>query len=529
MRLVLLIFGLLASTHAASLGDFAEVAPENNNAILDEVVTRWLRGVIADFADPHFVDFRDVDGFDFGNSLVTLDGYLRGVQIRGLNDIVVNRISLDWQNLRFDFDITVPHLSLSGNWYDLRGRFVGILPIFGHGPFTIDFWNLNVNGHAILGQRHTGTLEMRSFRTRSRLQRFQTNFHNLLFGGEFGDLWNHIFSDMLPAIMENFHPEVTNVVENTVIPIFNERLNDVTRDDLWDIIHGNRNEGNHFIESLVGKVFNLLIETETEKPEPYFARTSMEPYAGFSDPEPSLEPYARAETEKPEPYFARTSMEPYAGFSDPEPSLEPYARAETEKPEPYFARTSMEPYAGFSDPEPSLEPYARAETEKPEPYFARAETEKPEPYFARTSMEPYAGFSDPEPSLEPYARAETEKPEPYFARTSMEPYAGFSDPEPSLEPYARAETEKPEPYFARTSMEPYAGFSDPEPSLEPYARAETEKPEPYFARTSMEPYEVNSESPEPYKFAPEIENVPVIRIPLGNTAWITSINVKSRN
>lgn len=72
---------------------------------------------------------------------MTLDGYLRGVQIRGLNGIVVNRISLDWQNLRFDFDITVPHLSLSGNWYDLRGRFVGILPIFGHGPFTIDFWS----------------------------------------------------------------------------------------------------------------------------------------------------------------------------------------------------------------------------------------------------------------------------------------------------------------------------------------------------------------------------------------------------
>uniref|UniRef100_A0A7G3AKJ2 Putative hemolymph juvenile hormone binding protein n=1 Tax=Lutzomyia longipalpis TaxID=7200 RepID=A0A7G3AKJ2_LUTLO len=521
MRLVLLLFGLVATTLAASFGSY-EVAPETHS--LDDIVTRWLRGVIADFSDPNHIDFRAVDNFDFGNSLVTLNGYLRNVQVRGMSGIVVNRMNVNWQNLRFDFDITVPHLSFSGDWYDLRGRFVNILPIFGHGRFTIDLWNLNLNGHTTLSVRANGMLEMRNFHSRSRLQRFQTNFHNLLFGGEFGDLWNYIFSDMLPAIMENFHPEVTQVVEAAVLPRFNERLNAITRDDLWDIIHGQRSTDHQFIESLIESVImaGLEVETEkpepyeveTEKPEPYFARTSLEPYEVETE---KPEPY-RMETEKPEPYMMETEKpEPYMVETEkPEPYM-----FETEKPEPYFARTSLEPYEVETEkPEPYIletekpEPYMM-ETEKPEPYMVETEkpepymfeTEKPEPYFARTSLEPYEVETE---KPEPY-RMETEKPEPYMVETEKpEPYM-FETEKP--EPYM-AETEKPEPYFARTSLEPY--------------EVETEKPEPYFARTSLEPYEVETEKPEPYNVEPELEQFPsVIRIPLGNNAWITSITVKN--
>lgn len=74
--------------------------------------------------------------------IVTLDGHLRNVVIRGMSGIVVNNLRVNWLTLRFDYDITVPHLRFDGDWYDLRGRFVNILPIFGNGRFTMDIWGI---------------------------------------------------------------------------------------------------------------------------------------------------------------------------------------------------------------------------------------------------------------------------------------------------------------------------------------------------------------------------------------------------
>ncbi|GAB0097460.1 hypothetical protein DMENIID0001_130970 [Sergentomyia squamirostris] len=512
MRLVL-ILSLVAASLAASVGNFDEFVPENNS-ILDEVVARWLRGVIADLDDPHHIPQRIVEDFNFGNGLVTLRGFFLNVRVRGLRGIQVNRMNVDWSNLRFDFDITVPHLNFVADWYDLRGRFVNILPLFGNGPVTIDMWNLNVNGHCSLGIRNNGMLEMRAFRTRSRLQRFQTQFQNLLFGGEFGDLWNYIFSDMLPVIMENYHQEVTDIVEEFVTPRMNERLNSITRDDLWDIIHGRRSPWVNLLE--LGK--SEPYEVDTERPEPYFGTEKPEPYFGTEKPEPYFgtekpEPYFG--TEKPEPYFRTEKPEPYFGTEKPEPYFD------TEKPEPYFGTEKPEPYFGTEKPEP----YFR--TEKPEPYFG---TEKPEPYFGTEKPEPYFGTEKPEP----YFR--TEKPEPYFRTEKPEPYFGTEKPEPYFrtekpEPYFG--TEKPEPYFGTEKPEPYFGTEKPEPYFrtekpEPYFRTEkpepyfgTEKPEPYFGTEKPEPY-FDTEKPEPY-FVP----IDAANMEIKKPTWITFINVKN--
>lgn len=72
----------------------------------------------------------------FGH-LIDLEGELRNVRVDGLDGFRISDVRLSLLTMRFVFDFTWPQVLATG-WYNLNGRFAGLIPIFGQGNYRID-------------------------------------------------------------------------------------------------------------------------------------------------------------------------------------------------------------------------------------------------------------------------------------------------------------------------------------------------------------------------------------------------------
>lgn len=91
---------------------------------------------IAEMDDPLTMDTVEVDGFEaFG--LVSLDGDMTNLRIRGIHNIVLQNIQLNTVTLEMPVDVIVPELIIDATQYDLAGRFGGLIPIFGKGSLEV--------------------------------------------------------------------------------------------------------------------------------------------------------------------------------------------------------------------------------------------------------------------------------------------------------------------------------------------------------------------------------------------------------
>lgn len=124
----------------------AQVSPRNDyelNPAIFHALNVLLRGemrtgnpytgfpVMAPLRSPrNAVDWR------FGH-LVDLEGELRNLRIDGLDGFQILDASLNLRTMRFTFDFNFPQVLITG-WYNLNGRFGGLIPIFGQGNFVID-------------------------------------------------------------------------------------------------------------------------------------------------------------------------------------------------------------------------------------------------------------------------------------------------------------------------------------------------------------------------------------------------------
>lgn len=84
---------------------------------------------------PHRSD-RSPVAWRFGH-LVDLEGEMRNLRIDGLDGFQILDASLNLRTMRFTFDFNFPQVLATG-WYNLNGRFGGLIPIFGQGNFVVD-------------------------------------------------------------------------------------------------------------------------------------------------------------------------------------------------------------------------------------------------------------------------------------------------------------------------------------------------------------------------------------------------------
>lgn len=102
---------------------------------IDRALRNMFEQRIAEKDDPWTIDELEVEGFE-SMGLVSLDGLITKMRIVGVHKIKLEHISLNLDTLQSEIDVVIPSLTVSGAEYDLRGRFGGLIPIFGKGPFT---------------------------------------------------------------------------------------------------------------------------------------------------------------------------------------------------------------------------------------------------------------------------------------------------------------------------------------------------------------------------------------------------------
>lgn len=72
----------------------------------------------------------------FGH-LIDLDGELRNIRIDGLDGFRISDVRQSLLTMRFVFDFVWPQVLATG-WYNLNGRFAGLITIFGQGNYRVD-------------------------------------------------------------------------------------------------------------------------------------------------------------------------------------------------------------------------------------------------------------------------------------------------------------------------------------------------------------------------------------------------------
>ncbi|XP_055680239.1 uncharacterized protein LOC129788200 [Lutzomyia longipalpis] len=183
--------------------------------------------------DPFTEDFMDVE---LDHELGHVTGVLSNLRIDGLSDFVVNDLEFNFEKLDLWIDATLPRLSLAG-WYDIDGELGGLLPIFGHGNFSIVLAEMHVSMNATIGYDGFDVVwEMPEFQMDFHLGALTTAIENLFNDDELADFFNLAFTTLGSEIVDVMFPEIEPQIADMAKQMTPEMLNGVTIDEFLDII-----------------------------------------------------------------------------------------------------------------------------------------------------------------------------------------------------------------------------------------------------------------------------------------------------
>uniref|UniRef100_A0A4Y0BRV8 Hemolymph juvenile hormone binding protein n=1 Tax=Anopheles funestus TaxID=62324 RepID=A0A4Y0BRV8_ANOFN len=245
-RVVPLLALLLAVSHAAVIPfqtQQLEVLKPDQRATLDEALAQLLENIreLLRTGDPERgipvmaplqTDQLDVD-LSLGG-LLDFTAILRNLFVDGL-DRFQGTLTLNVIQMEFRYDFLFPDVVARGQ-YDANGRLFGLIPVFGLGNFNVAPRDLRIQGTALLRQLPSGYLHMPELKANVRLGSLQNNIEGMLLGGELSDLLNEVIQDLVPSVLVNFAPEVTEIISRVGIPIADSILNTMTLDDLFALI-----------------------------------------------------------------------------------------------------------------------------------------------------------------------------------------------------------------------------------------------------------------------------------------------------
>ncbi|XP_053671691.1 uncharacterized protein LOC128721913 [Anopheles nili] len=166
--------------------------------------------------------------------LLDFTAILGNLYVDGL-DRFQGTLTLNVMLMEFRFDFLFPDVIAHGH-YDANGRLFGLIPVFGVGNFHVAPRDLRIQGTAQLRQLPSGYLHMNELNANVRLGSLQNTIDGMLLGGELSDLLNAVIQDIVPSVLINFAPEVTEIISRVGIPIADSILNTMTLDDLFALI-----------------------------------------------------------------------------------------------------------------------------------------------------------------------------------------------------------------------------------------------------------------------------------------------------
>ncbi|GFG38758.1 hypothetical protein Cfor_07052, partial [Coptotermes formosanus] len=185
--------------------------------------------------DPLKIDHLDLDINLDGTA--QLKGVLDGVEVRKIATFEVDLVSANLLLLRADFGISVPEIVAAGEHYSLDGNLGGLLPVYGEGPFAASVEGVNLTGSVTLGG-NSSIIYVKYLELDISVKAAKVNFEGLLGGGDLGDLANEIVSELIPDLVTELKPTVLPDIIAAVIDLANEKLKDITLQDILDLING---------------------------------------------------------------------------------------------------------------------------------------------------------------------------------------------------------------------------------------------------------------------------------------------------
>ncbi|XP_053660333.1 uncharacterized protein LOC128709359 [Anopheles marshallii] len=245
-RVFALLALLAAVSHAAAIplqSHRLDALKPDQRATLDEALAQLLENIreLLRTGDPERgipvmaplqTERLDVD-LSLGG-LLDFTAILRNLFVDGL-DRFQGTLTLNVIQMEFRYDFLFPDVIARGH-YDANGRLFGLIPVFGIGNFNVAPRDLRIQGTALLRQLPSGYLHMPELKATVRLGSLQNNIEGMLLGGELSDLLNVVIQDLVPSVLVNFAPEVTEIISRVGIPIADSILNTMTLDDLFALI-----------------------------------------------------------------------------------------------------------------------------------------------------------------------------------------------------------------------------------------------------------------------------------------------------
>uniref|UniRef100_A0A182QKK9 Hemolymph juvenile hormone binding protein n=1 Tax=Anopheles farauti TaxID=69004 RepID=A0A182QKK9_9DIPT len=220
-----------------------EIVPTNPRTTLDEALAQLLENIreILRTGDPErgipvMAPLQTVQlNVDLSlGGLLDFSAILRNLFVDGL-DRFQGTLTLNVMLMEFRYDFLFPDVVAQGH-YDADGRLFGLIPVFGVGNFHVAPRDLRIQGTAQLRQLPSGYLHMNELKANVRLGSLQNNIEGMLIGNELSDLLNVVIQDLVPSVLVNFAPEVTEIISRVGIPLADSILNTMTMDDLFALI-----------------------------------------------------------------------------------------------------------------------------------------------------------------------------------------------------------------------------------------------------------------------------------------------------
>jgi len=218
---------------------FRDEFDDNLKRFIDTVVRDLIINGAPDLGlpvlDPLKVDHLDID---LSQETLVVAGSVDNVVVTGASNFKVEDAKADLTSLVTKIDISLDAARLAGEHYVLEGDlFDGLLEIFGEGSFVADLYQLTLNITLELAIKPDQTIEVKNLVLDAAVGSAKVNFENLLGGGVLGDIANDFISEELPNLVESNKGPILLEVAALIKDIANERLVDITLDDLLDLIN----------------------------------------------------------------------------------------------------------------------------------------------------------------------------------------------------------------------------------------------------------------------------------------------------
>jgi len=164
-----------------------------------------------------------------------IDASIQSTAINGLSYLTLTALHLDVPKLAMDLRSILPYLKISGQ-YSIDGIMLGVFPIFGDGPFTVELFDLVMLGGGDLDIDPTGKyLQLSSLKMDANFTTMAFNFENLLGGGDLGATINEIMGQLGSSIFEQVKPKILDGLINGITKVVNDALSQLPIGEAVDV------------------------------------------------------------------------------------------------------------------------------------------------------------------------------------------------------------------------------------------------------------------------------------------------------